>query len=116
MRPEDEPLVDDTLFLALTRPAMLWGVPLEGAVYIILIGIFGLLATGNPLYGLGLGGGLFFAARLVAKQDYNQFRVLSLWMRTKGLPANGRIWKGSSYGPLASPLLKRKGFANVPES
>lgn len=116
MKLDDEPLVDDTLFLALTRPAMLWGVPLEGAVWIILLGIFGLLATGNPIYGLALSGGLFFAARLVARQDYNQFRVLSLWMRTKGLPPNGRFWKGSSFGPLASPIMKRKGFANVPES
>lgn len=109
----DDELVTDTLFLALTRPALWYGIPLEAMLWIAMGSILTLLAAGNPIIALGLGGGMWGAARLITRHDYNQFRILFLFLRTKATAANKQLWRGSSYGPLPAALMKRKGFARV---
>ena len=109
----DEDLAQDTLFLALTRPAMMWGLPLDAALMIAVVATALLLGLGNPIIALGVGVGLWFTGRLVVRRDYNQFRVFSLWGRTKMGAPNKAIWSGSSYAPLPAMLMKRKGFARV---
>lgn len=96
---DDERITEDTLFLACTRPAMLLGVPVEAMVLnIIVTGIF-FLAGGSLLY---LSGGvvLHFAFRAVVKHDHNAFRVLLMWLDTKGRTRNRAWWGGSSHTPL----------------
>ena len=102
---------EDTLFLALTRPALWLGVPLEAALLIAMAAVLMLLLTSNPLYAIGLGGALLAAARLIVRSDYNMFRLIFLWGRTKGRSRNRAWWSGSSYSPLLGDGLKRKGFA-----
>ncbi|WOE76742.1 type IV secretion system protein VirB3 [Alterisphingorhabdus coralli] len=109
----DDELSADTLYLALTRPALFLGVPLDAAMFIFPVAVLCLIWTGNPLIALAIGGALYFTARLITRRDYNQFRVLSLYLQTAVGNANKGYWKGSSYGPLASPMMKRKGFLNV---
>jgi len=102
---------EDTLFLALTRPALWLGVPLEAALLIAMAAVLMLLLTSNPLYAIGLGGALLGAARLIVRTDYNMFRLIFLWGRTKARSQNRAYWAGSSYSPLLSDGLKRKGFS-----
>lgn len=81
-------LVHDPLFLAVTRPAMKWGVPMEG-YFLNLFGtfIFGMV-MGSPLWWA-----LFFVVHLpmraLANRDPNFFRELRLWLETKGSNIGG---------------------------
>ncbi|WP_340318115.1 VirB3 family type IV secretion system protein [Rhizorhabdus argentea] len=104
-------LVQDSLFLAVTRPSMWLGVPLEAALPIAFIAVLVLLVTGNPLYALGFGGATFAAARLVVRHDPNSFRLMMLWIDTKARCRNRTFWGGSSYSPLPLVATRRKGFA-----
>lgn len=95
----DERITEDALFLACTRPAMVLGVPVEAMVLnIIVSGIF-FLAAGSLLY-LSVGGVLHFAFRAIVKHDHNAFRVLLMWLDTKGRTRNRGWWGGSSHTPL----------------
>ncbi len=95
----DEPLTEDTLFLACTRPAMLLGVPLEAmSVNIIVTGLV-FLVGGTPVYLLA-GLVLHFLFRAVVKTDHNAFRVLFIWLDTKARCRNTAWWGGSSVSPL----------------
>ena len=84
----DERLREETLFLAVTRPTMWLGVPLEASLPICLA-----------------------VARLIVRHDANAFRLLWLWTMTKARSRNRAWWGGSSYSPLPVAGLKRKGFA-----
>lgn len=100
----DEPLTEDILFLACTRPAMLLGVPLEAmSVNMILTGLI-FLAGGTPLYLLS-GVVLHFLFRAIVKNDHNAFRVLFIWFDTKARARNAGWWGGSSIAPL--PMRRR---------
>lgn len=107
-------LEEDTLFLALTRPALMWGIPLDAALLIAVVAVALLLAFGNPIFALGVGAGLFGVSRLIVRRDPNQFRIFSMYGRTKAAAPNKHLWRGSSYAPLPSQIMKRKGFARVP--
>lgn len=107
---DEERLAEDTLFVALTRPAMWLGVPLEGAMIILAVGALILLAFGDPFYGLAIGASLFLAARLIVRTDYNMFKILLVAVQTKARARNKRFWGGSSYTPLPLEGTKRKGF------
>ena len=108
---EEERPTEDLLFLALTRPALWLGVPLEAALLIAIGSVFVLLVLSNPLYAMALAGSLLAAARLIVRTDYNMFRLIFLWGRTKGRARNREFWAGSTYSPLISQGVKRKGFA-----
>jgi len=104
-------LTEDTLFLAVTRPAMWFGVPLEAGLPIAMTAVLMLIFSGNPLYAIGFGGAAFAAARLIVRHDANTFRLMMLWINTKARCVNRGFWGGSSYSPLPVDGYKRRGFA-----
>lgn len=104
-------LEEDTLFLALTRPPLWLGVPVEASLLIAMSAVLILMVLGNPVYSLAIGGGLLMAARLIVRTDYNMFKLIFLWARTKGRALNRAYWGGSSYSPLPVLAIRRKGFA-----
>ena len=111
--PDDVYLAEDPLFLALTRPTLWFGVPVEATLCLGFISVLILMVFGNPIWALALGGALLGAARLIVRADYNMFKILFLYGRTKA-PAPGKgLWGGSSYSPLPTQGIKRKGFARV---
>lgn len=110
---DPEYLAEDPLFLALTRPTLWFGVPVEATMAIGMVSVFFLMGLGNPLYALAIGGGLLVAARVIVRSDYNMFRIIFLWGRTKASAPNKMIWGGSSYSPLPVAGVKRKGFSNA---
>lgn len=110
MAEEQEVMARNTLFLAVTRPALWAGIPIEAAVPILLAAACVLIGTNNPIYAAITGAVMYALARLVVRQDVNAFRLLFLWGRTKAANRNRAFWGGSSYTPLPLKGITRKGF------
>lgn len=110
MAEDRELMTRNTLFLAVTRPALWAGIPIEAAVPILLASAIVLIGTNNPIYALITGAVFYGLARLIVRQDVNAFRLLFLWGRTKAGNRNRAFWGGSSYTPLPLKGIKRKGF------
>lgn len=92
-------LTEDVLFLACTRPAMWQGVPLEAlALNGMATGILFVLMS-NPFYML-TGVVIHYTVRALISHDYNLFKMLALWVETKGRARNKARWGGSSVSPL----------------
>ena len=104
MREPEEGLAEDTLFLACTRPAMILGVPMEAMGINIILTAIAFLAGHSPLY-LLIAPALHLVFQAICKSDHNAFRVLWLYVETKGRARNGALWGGSSTTPL--PLCRR---------
>lgn len=109
----EERVSSDTLFLALTRPPLWLGVPVEAAILIAMTAVLLLMVLGNPVYSLAIGGSLLTSARLIVRSDFNMFKLLFLWCQTKGRTMNRAHWSGSSYSPLPTGMLKRRGFRHA---
>ncbi|MBN9166829.1 MAG: hypothetical protein J0I07_38205 [Myxococcales bacterium] len=60
-----------------------------------------------------LGGALLGAARLIVRSDYNMFKIIFLFGRTKAGATNKMVWGGSSYSPRPIAGVRRKGFNRV---
>jgi type IV secretion system protein VirB3 len=107
-----EKLSEDKVYLALTRPAVFMGLPLEAVLPIIMISmiVWGLLH--NPFYPLGLFGALYFPARMIVHYDFNAFRLWGLWFQTTYLSRNRGLWNGGSYSPARISGARRRSFGN----
>ena len=110
---EPEYLTEDPLFLALTRPTLWFGVPVEATMASGMISVAVLMVLGNPIWALAIGGALLATARLIVRSDYNMFKIIFLFGRTKAPAPNKMIWGGSSYSPLPVAGVQRKGFDRV---
>lgn len=86
----------DTLFLAATRPAMKFGVPMEG-YFLNLFGtfVFGMVA-GSPLWWL-----TFFAWHMLmaglANHNPHFFHELRMWWLTRGRTIGGILWAAAIH-------------------
>ncbi|KRB42581.1 type IV secretion system protein VirB3 [Phenylobacterium sp. Root700] len=100
-----ERLVEDTLFLACTRPAMVLGVPIEAmGLNIIASGLCFLL--GDDLTYLLAAPALHGVSHAICRTDPNAYRLLFAFLNTKGRARNIRLWGGSSPSPL--PLRRSR--------
>ena len=104
MREPEERLAEDVLFLACTRPAMFLGVPMEAMGINIILTAIAFLGGHSLLY-LLIAPALHLVFQAICKSDHNAFRVLWLYVETKGRSRNGALWGGSSATPL--PLRRR---------
>ena len=95
-------LIEDPLFLACTRPAMVLGVPME-AVGVNVIASSLIFLLGGSLAYLLIAPALHAVFRAICLHDHNAFRLLFIWLDTKARARNRRIWGGSSPSPLAFP-------------
>jgi len=100
----EERLIEDPLFLACTRPGMVMGVPMEAmGVNVILSGLV-FLVGGSLLY-LLVAPALHMVFRAICRADHNAFRLIFVYIDTKGRARNSALWGGSSPSPL--PLVRR---------
>lgn len=106
----DERLAEDMLFLACTRPAMVGGVPMEAVGLNVIVSATIFLAA-HSLAWLLMAPALHLVFRAICKHDHNAFRVLFMYVETKGRARNGRAWGGSSATPL--PLKRRYTLAEA---
>jgi type IV secretion system protein VirB3 len=98
-------LTVDTLFVGATRPPMRWGVTYSA---LLVNGVFTMevfLLTKNLLT-LLLAAPIHGLCMLLCARDARFFDLALLWGRTRipALLANVRVWKSSSYSPLALDL------------
>lgn len=100
-----ERLQEDILFLACTRPAMILGVPMEAMGVNVMASTVAFLGGGSVLY-LLIAPALHLVFRAICSADPNAFRVLFLFVDTKGRARNGGLWGGSSASPL--PVIRRR--------
>lgn len=100
----EENLIEDPLFLACTRPAMIWGVPMDAmGLNVMACGVV-FLVGGSLLY-LLIAPVIHLTFRAICKAEPNAFRLLMAYVDTKGRARNGAAWGGSSPTPL--PLVRR---------
>ncbi len=100
----------NTLFLAVTRPALWAGIPIEAAVLLLISSASVLIWSSSPIYAALVVAFGYSISRLIVRHDVNAFRLLFLWGRTKAGNRNRAFWGGSSYSPLPLSGLRRKGF------
>lgn len=108
-------LVADTLFVAVTRPPMRWGVAYEALLLNIVVSMEVFVVTKNlltlliaiPIHGL---------CALLCARDPRFFGLMFLWVRTR-LPAylgTARYWHASSHAPLTMDLPDSRGRRRNP--
>lgn len=100
----------DALFVAATRPPMRWGVTYSALLFNLVFTMEVFLASRN-LLALLLALPIHGVSMLLCANDARFFDLLLLAGRTR-LPAalgNLRLWRSSSYSPLALELPPRGG-------
>ena len=107
MSSREDPVVEDVLFLACTRPAMVMGVPMEAMGVNVIVSACAFLAAHSLVY-LLVAPALHLVFRGVCRTDPNAFRVLFLFVQTKGRARTAASWGGSSCAPLPCPRLRRR--------
>jgi type IV secretion system protein VirB3 len=100
----EEPLAEDVLFLACTRPAMIAGAPMEAVGLNLMISATAFLAGRSLLY-LLVAPAVHLVCAAVCRSDHNAFRLLWLFVETKGRARNAGLWGGGSPPPL--PTARR---------
>ena len=83
MTDDIEPPTKNTLFLAVTRPALWAGIPIEAAVLLLISSASVLIWSNSPLYTALVVAFGYSISRLIVRHDVNAFRLLFLWGRTK---------------------------------
>jgi type IV secretion system protein VirB3 len=89
----------DPLFVGLTRPATMWGVPYGAFVIESMATALIFLAVGNPLY-LLLAVPIHGVLYLISANDPGVFGSIGMWFKTKGRCRNIRFWGAASFSPL----------------
>lgn len=90
----------DVLFVGLTRPATMWGIPYAAFVLEFIGTTLVFLAIGNPLY-LLLAVPLHGVLYLVSSNDPGAFDSIFMWLKTIGRSRNTRFWGAASFAPLS---------------
>lgn len=105
MAEDNEVITVDPLFVGLTRPATLYGVPYFAAVFEFMVTVIFFLIHGNPLSLLIIipVHGILY---LISAADSNIFNAIALWANTNSRCQNRLYWGAASFSPL--PKKKRK--------
>jgi type IV secretion system protein VirB3 len=89
----------DELFVGLTRPTTMWGIPYTAFVIEFMAATLVFLAIGNPLY-LLLAAPIHGVLYAISASDPGAFDALFMWLKTIGRSRNSRFWGGASFSPL----------------
>src|ERR1700724_988927 len=110
MRELNPGLIADPLFVGATRPPMRWGVTYSALLFNMVFTLEAFLLTKNLLV-LLLCSPIHGVCMLLCARDARFFDLVLLWARTRlpALFANYRVWRASSYSPLALDLPNDRG-------
>ncbi len=92
-------LETDEVFLGLTRPATVLGIPMTAFVFEVLLVAFIFLAIGNVLW-LFLFVPVHGMMFLISSSDPGRFSSWAMFFKTFGRCMNLVFWKSASYSPL----------------
>jgi type IV secretion system protein VirB3 len=100
----------EPLFVGATRPPMRWGVAYAALLFNLVFTMEAFLLTRNLLM-LLLSAPIHGVCMLLCARDARFFDLVLLWGRTRmpALLGNLRVWKASSYSPLAIDLHRGRG-------
>ncbi|RLV60321.1 hypothetical protein D5018_07285 [Parashewanella curva] len=97
----------DPLFVAVTRPAMKWGVTLDGIIIAAAVVTVLMIATKNPFILL-----LYFPLHALmyslCLRDPLMFRLQNLWMNTKAKSVCRRCLGYASASPVVNTRNKER--------
>jgi len=96
---ETQDVYTDTLFVGLTRPATMWGVPLHAFAFEFMATVIVFLGVGNPIYLLA-GIPIHAIIYLISVHDAAIFGMFFVWVQTSGRCVNASFWKAVSFSPL----------------
>jgi type IV secretion system protein VirB3 len=91
----------DPLFVGLTRPATMLGIPYTAFVFEFIGTTLVFLAIGNPIY-LALAFPIHGVLYLISASDPAVFNAIFVWMKTIGRCRNSRFWGAASFAPLSA--------------
>lgn len=97
----------DRLFIGPTRPAMKWGVTIDGIIVGFALAAIVMIGTGNPfslLLYLPIHGTLY----LLCLRDPRIVRLLVLWVQTKLKSLGWRHWKAATACPLVNTRARKR--------
>jgi type IV secretion system protein VirB3 len=102
----------DVLFLALSRPAMKFGVPATGLLVNLCVSLIagGWIGIGGRLqivYTLVIGVTVHLVMKVLIARDYNIFRILALMLETRGRSGFDNRFGGASATPLPAAWPKK---------
>lgn len=102
MSKQNAGLTADVLFVAVTRPPMRWGATFSALMFNLVFTMEAFLLTKNLLT-LLIAAPIHGVCALLCARDPRFFDLTLLWGRTRmpSFLANYRVWKASSYSPLA---------------
>ena len=101
----------DTLFVGLTRPATIFGIPYMAFVIEFMGVSVVFLAMGNPFY-LLLGVPVHGLLYLMSAHDPGRFETLAIWLKTSGRCRTTGFWGAVSFSPApAQKNRARSGLA-----
>jgi len=99
MQSDAQDVHTDVLFVGLTRPATMWGIPYTAFVAEFMATTLIFLAVGNPLY-LLLIAPIHATLYLITAADHSAFDSIFIWIKTIGRCSNKRFWGAASFSPL----------------
>ena len=102
----DKEISVDPLFVGLTRPVTMWGVPYHAFVVEFMATTLIFLAVGNPLYLLvvmPIHGILY----LITSHDPGAIGSLFRWVKTIGRCRTSNFWGSASFSPLRVSKWKK---------
>lgn len=101
---DEQTLTVDPLFVAMTRPATVLGVPYVAFVAEIVVSAMVFLAIGNPLW-IAIVFPIHGILYLISVNDPSIFFSIAMWVKTNGKCLNTAYWGAASFSPL--PVKKR---------
>ncbi|MES2661806.1 MAG: VirB3 family type IV secretion system protein [Pseudomonadota bacterium] len=97
----------DPLFVGATRPSLVWGVTYEAIIFCICAVAVLFIGTGNPfliVFYIPLHG----ACYLICLKDPRFFRLIGLWIITKGKSTSWRYWGAATACPQFNTRNRRR--------
>jgi type IV secretion system protein VirB3 len=88
----------DELFVGLTRPTTMWGIPYTAFIIEFMTTALVFLAVGNPLY-LLLAVPIHAVLYAVSANNPKAFDAIFMWLNTTGRCRNSRFWGSASFSP-----------------
>jgi type IV secretion system protein VirB3 len=103
-------VVADPLFVAMTRPAMVWGVPYAALLLNVLVTVE-LFVTSKNLLCLMICVPVHVLFWLLCLREPRFFELAQLWCRTRlgGMAGNVGFWGANSYSPLVTDVPRNNG-------
>ena len=112
-----DPLTEDALHVAATRPALLLGLPMPLALVLglggaeIQVAVHGLAGVA---WAVAIVAPLWAVSRFLVAHDYHAVRVFGLWLDTSARTFDAAEWGGASVAPLPMKAARGpRGMARV---